>query len=35
MNAKTSFLHAELEEKVYMKQPESYIQEGKKIRFVF
>ena len=24
------FLHGELEEKIYIKQPESYIQEGKK-----
>ena len=29
MDAKTAFLHGELEEKIYMKQPESYIQEGK------
>jgi len=30
MDVKTTFLHGELEEKIYMKQPESYIQEGKK-----
>jgi len=29
MGVKTTFLHGELEEKIYMKQPESYIQEGK------
>ena len=32
MDVKTVFLHDELEEKIYMKQPEGYIQEGKKIR---
>ena len=26
---KTVFLNSELEEKIYMKQPEGYIQEGK------
>ena len=26
---KTIFLHGELKEKIYMKQPEGYIQEGK------
>ena len=30
VNVKTAFLHGELEEKIYMKQPESYIQEDKK-----
>jgi len=29
MDVKTVFLHGELEEKIYMKQPEDYIQEGK------
>jgi len=29
MDIKITFLHGELEEKIYMKQPESYIQEGK------
>jgi len=29
MDIKTAFLHHELEEKIYMKQPEGYIHEGK------
>ena len=29
MDVKIAFLHDELEENIYMKQPESYIQEGK------
>jgi len=29
MDVKTTFLHSELEEKIYMKQPEGYIHEGK------
>ena len=28
IDVKTVFLHGELEEKIYMKQPEGYIQEG-------
>ena len=28
MNVKTIFMHSELEERIYMKQPEVYIQEG-------
>ena len=28
IDIKTIFLHGELEEKIYMKQPEGYIQEG-------
>ena len=34
IDVKTIFLHGELEEKIYMKKPEGYIQEGKK-RCVF
>ena len=29
------FLHGELEEKIYMKQPEGYIQEGKENKVCF
>ena len=29
IDVKTAFLHGELEEKIYIKQPEVYIQEGK------
>ena len=28
MNIKTTFLHGELEERIYMKQPKGYIREG-------
>ena len=30
MDVKITFLHVELEEKIYMKQPEGYIQEVKR-----
>ena len=29
MDIKITFLHGELEEKIYIKQPKGYIQEGK------
>ena len=29
IDVKTMFVHVELEEKIHMKQPEGYIQEGK------
>jgi len=29
MDVKITFLHGELEEKIYIKQPKSYIQKGK------
>ena len=35
MNVKTVFPHGELEEKIYMKQPEGYIQEGKENNVCF
>ena len=35
MDVKIMFLHGELDEKIYMKQPECYIQDGKKTRYVF
>jgi len=35
MDVKTTFLHVELDEKTYMKQPEGYIQEDKETRYVF
>jgi len=28
LDVKTTFMHGELEERIYMKQPEGYIQEG-------
>ena len=34
MDIKIAFLHGELEEKIYMKKLESYIQKGKKIMCV-
>ena len=34
MDVQTTFLHDELEEKIYIKQPEGYIQKIKKIRIV-
>ena len=30
MDVKTSFLHGDLEEEIYMKQPEGFIVKGKK-----
>jgi hypothetical protein len=30
MDAKTTFLHGDLEEEIYMKQPEGYVVKGKK-----
>ena len=35
MNVKISFLHGELEERIYMKQPECYIQKGKENKVCF
>jgi len=32
MNIKTTFLHGEQEERIYMKQPEDYIQEGQETK---
>jgi len=32
---KIIFLHGELEERIYMKQPEGFVQEGQKTRRVF
>ena len=35
IDVKITFLNGELEEKIYMKQVEGYIQKGKKIRCIF
>ena len=35
LDVKTTFLHGELEAKIYMKQPEGYIQEGHETMYVF
>ena len=35
MDVKTTFLHGELKEKIYMKEPECYIWKVKKITCVF
>jgi len=35
MDVKITFLHDELGEKIYMKQPEGYIQEGKENKMSF
>ena len=35
MDVKTAFLYDELEERIYMKQHEGYIQKGQKLRCVF
>jgi len=32
IDVKTAFLYGKLEERIYMKQPESYIQEGKETK---
>jgi len=32
MEVKTIFLHSELEEMIYIKQPEGYIQEGQETK---
>ena len=32
LDVKTTFMHGELEERIYMKQPEGYIQEGQETR---
>jgi len=33
IDVKTSFLHGELEKKIYIKQPEGYTQEGQEMSF--
>jgi len=35
MDVKTIFLHGELEERIYMKQPKGYIQKGQEINVSF
>jgi len=34
MDVKTTFLYGELDKKIYMKQSEGYIQEGKEIKYL-